>query len=86
MSSKIKSPAEILELAIGYQQSQVLFTLVELEIPKILYKENLNAEKLAKKLRIHPLAISAELRRMNPELFSQFFGVKIFFVKNFRYF
>ena len=57
MSAKIKSPAELLELAIGYQKSQVLFTLVELEIPKILEKENLGVEDLAKKLGIHPLAM-----------------------------
>ena len=57
MSAKIKSPAELLELAIGYQKSQVLFTLVELEIPKILEKENLPADDLARKLKIHPLAM-----------------------------
>lgn len=57
MSSKIESPAELLELAIGYQKSQVLFALVELEIPKILHKKNLTAEDLAKKLKIHPLAM-----------------------------
>ncbi len=57
MSAKIKSPAELLELAIGYQKSQVLFTLVELEIPKILEKENLAVEDLAEKLQIHPLAM-----------------------------
>jgi len=57
MSSKIKSPAELLELAIGYQKSQVLFALVEFEIPKILHKKNLVAGDLAKKLKIHPLAM-----------------------------
>lgn len=57
MSAKIKSPAELLELAIGYQKSQVLFTLVEFEIPKILHEKNLAAEDLAEKLKIHPLAM-----------------------------
>ncbi len=57
MSEKIESPAELLELAIGYQKSQVLFTLVELEIPKILHEQNLAVEDLAKKLKIHPLAM-----------------------------
>jgi predicted O-methyltransferase YrrM len=57
MSSEIKSPVELLELAIGYQKSQVLFTLIELAIPKILHEKNLAAEDLAKKLKIHPLAM-----------------------------
>ncbi len=57
MSVEIESPAEILELAIGYQKSQVLFTLVEFEIPKILQEKNLAADDLAKKLKIHPLAM-----------------------------
>lgn len=54
---KIESPNEILELAIGYQRSQVLFTFVELEISKFLENENLQAEDLARKLKIHPLAM-----------------------------
>lgn len=57
MSPKIKSPAGLLELAIGYQKSQVLFAIVELEIPKILHKKNTTANELAKKLKIHPLAM-----------------------------
>ncbi len=57
MSAKIKSPAELLELAIGYQKSQVLFALVEFEIPKILHEKNLAADDLAEKLKIHPLAM-----------------------------
>lgn len=57
MSAKIESPAELLELAIGYQKSQVLFALVELEIPKILHRKNLAADTLAEKLKIHPLAM-----------------------------
>lgn len=57
IQSKIESPDKLLELAVGYQKSQVLFTLVELEIPKILDKENLTAEGLAEKLEIHPLAM-----------------------------
>ena len=57
MPPKIKSPAELLELAIGYQKSQVLFSFVELEIPKILHKKNFTADDLAKKLKVHPLAM-----------------------------
>ncbi len=57
MQSKIESPNELIELAIGYQKSQVLFALVEFEIPKILCRENLSADDLAKKLEIHPLAM-----------------------------
>lgn len=55
--SKIESPAELLELAIGYQKSQVLFALVEFEIPKILKDKNLTATDLAEKLKINPLAM-----------------------------
>ncbi len=54
---KIESPNELLELAIGYQRSQVLFTFVELEIAKFLEKERSTAEDLARKLKIHPLAM-----------------------------
>ena len=54
---KIESPNELLELAIGFQRSQVLFTFVELEIPKILSEKQLNAEELAGKLEIDPLAM-----------------------------
>ncbi len=54
---KIESPNELLELAIGYQKSQVLFSFVELEIPKILKKKNLNANELAEKLGIEPIAM-----------------------------
>lgn len=54
---KIESPKELLELAIGYQKSQVLFTFVELEISKFLAAENLGAKDLAEKLKIHPLAV-----------------------------
>jgi len=57
MSSKIESPAELLELAIGYQKSQVLFTLVEFGIPKILHNKKLSADGLAKKLKVHSLAM-----------------------------
>ncbi len=54
---KIESPNELLELAIGYQRSQVLFTLVELEIPKLLDNAELNAADVARRLDIHPLAM-----------------------------
>lgn len=55
--TKIESPNDLLELAIGYQKSQVLFSFVELEIPKILSAEKLSAKDLAEKLSIHPLAM-----------------------------
>lgn len=57
MQSKIESPNELIELAIGYQKSQVLFALVEFEIPKILCQNTLSAGDLARKLEIHPLAM-----------------------------
>ena len=54
---KIETPAELLNLAVGYQKSQTLFTFVELEIPKILQNEKLNAEDIARRVKIHPLAM-----------------------------
>ena len=51
------SPAALLEIAVGYQKSQTLFTLVELEIPALLAAERLNAPDLARRLKIHPLAM-----------------------------
>ncbi len=55
--SKTESPAEILEIAAAFQKSQTLFTLVELEIPKLLQNEKLNAADAARRLKIHPLAM-----------------------------
>ena len=55
--SKIETPDELLELAIGYQKSQVLFSFVELEIPKILAEKNLSAKELAEKLSIDAIAM-----------------------------
>lgn len=54
---QIESPAELLELAVGFQKSQTVFTFVELEIPKILQNGILNASEVAKRLKIHPLAM-----------------------------
>ena len=54
---KIESPNELLELAIGYQKSQVLFSFVELEIPKILHEKNQTAKQLAENLSIDALAM-----------------------------
>lgn len=55
--TKIESPNELLELAIGFQKSQVLFSFVELEIPKFLNEENSTAKELAEKLLIDALAM-----------------------------
>ena len=55
--TKVESPNEFLELAIGYQKSQVLFSFVEMEIPKILNEKNLNAKDLAEKLDIDLIAM-----------------------------
>ena len=53
---KINSPAEMLEIAVGYQKSQTLFTFAELKVADMLSKKELKAKELAKKLKIHPLA------------------------------
>ena len=56
-NSKIESPIELLELAIGYQRSQVLFAFTELEIPRLLSEKKLPARDLAEKLGINSLAM-----------------------------
>ncbi len=57
VTKKISSPAELLEIAVGYQKSQTLFTFAELQIPELLAKKEMKADELAKKLKIHPLAM-----------------------------
>lgn len=57
LNTKIESPNELLELAIGYQKSQVLFSFVELEIPKILHEKSLTAKELSENLSIDLLAM-----------------------------
>ncbi len=54
---KIESPAELLNLAVGYQRSNVLFTFAELKIPDILNKKKSDAKTIAKRLKIDPLAM-----------------------------
>lgn len=54
---KINSPAELLNLAVGYQKSNVLFTFAELKIPNVLKEKKLNAETIAERLKIHLLAM-----------------------------
>ena len=45
---KIELPAELLNLAVGYQRSNVLFTFAELKIPDILDKEKADAKTIAR--------------------------------------
>ncbi len=45
------------EMLSGYQRSRVLFSLIELEVPTILGSKKLSAGQLAKRLKIHPLAM-----------------------------
>ncbi len=54
---KIESPVELLDLAVGFQKSQTLFTFVELEIAKILGKKNLKSAEMARRLKIDKLAM-----------------------------
>lgn len=54
---KIISPATILDIATGYQKSQTLFSLLELEIPDLLSKKKLTLEEIAENKKIHPLAM-----------------------------
>lgn len=53
----MKSPADLLNLAVGYQKSQTLFSFVELGIPKILSEKKLDANEASQKAGIHPLAM-----------------------------
>lgn len=48
---------DLLELMTAYQRSKVLFTLIELEIPKLLNQRQLTVNKIAKLKKIHPLAM-----------------------------
>ena len=41
----------------AYQQSRVLFTFLELEIPKLFSQKDLTASEIAEKKKIHPLAM-----------------------------
>lgn len=58
ISVKIESPNDLLELAIGFQRSQVLFTFVELEIPNLLAGKELTSDELSQKLDIDPIAMN----------------------------
>jgi SAM-dependent methyltransferase len=49
--------SEFLEIISGYQRSRVLFTLIGLEIPTLLKGKKFTAKHLAKRLKIHPLAM-----------------------------
>jgi len=54
---KIISPEALLDIATGYQKSQTLFSLVELEIPDLLSKKKLKLKEIAENKKIHPLAL-----------------------------
>ncbi len=54
---KIQSPAELLDIAVGYQKSNVLFTFAELKIPDVLGDKKMDFKSVAQKLKIHPLAM-----------------------------
>lgn len=48
---------KLLELMTAYQQSQVLFTFVELKIADLLCRGNLSAKEIARRKKIDPLAM-----------------------------
>ena len=78
VSKKIPSPAALLDLAVGYQKSQTLFTFAELGVADLLAKKESTAASLAKKLKMHPLAterflnacVTVGLVRKNGEAFA----------------
>lgn len=54
--NQISSPGALLEIAVGYQKSQTLFTFGELKIADLLRERGLTAKEIACRLEIHPLA------------------------------
>lgn len=57
LMKKIETPSELIELAVGFQRSQTLFSFVELEIADHLKDEKLTAADMARRVRLHPLAM-----------------------------
>ena len=57
VTQKIDSPAALLEIAVGYQKSQTLFAFAELKIPDLLHEKEMPSVEMAKRLKIHPLAM-----------------------------
>lgn len=57
VSQRIDSPAGLLEIAVGYQKSQTLFAFAELGIADYVHKKEMTAIEIAKRLKIHPLAM-----------------------------
>jgi 3-hydroxy-5-methyl-1-naphthoate 3-O-methyltransferase len=51
-----RPPAELLDLATGYQRSKTLFALVDLGLPTLLARRSLPLDEIARSLEIHPLA------------------------------
>jgi 3-hydroxy-5-methyl-1-naphthoate 3-O-methyltransferase len=49
-------PAELLDIASGYQRSGALFALVEFEVPTLLAKGPLELPAIALTLKLHPIA------------------------------
>jgi 3-hydroxy-5-methyl-1-naphthoate 3-O-methyltransferase len=52
----LSSPSELLDLATAYQQSKVLFALVEFGIPTMLAEAPQTSVELAHRLQLHPRA------------------------------
>ncbi|MEP6925927.1 MAG: methyltransferase [Pyrinomonadaceae bacterium] len=51
------TPKPLLEIAFGYQRSNIIFTLVELKIPTLLQAKPLSLEAIARETKIHPRAL-----------------------------
>ena len=51
------TPQALLEIAFGYQRSQILFALVELKIPTLLADQPLSLDETSQKTKIHQLAL-----------------------------
>lgn len=56
MTEKL-TPAALLDIAFGYQRSQILFAIVELKIPTLLADKTLSLDTLSEKTKVHPLAL-----------------------------
>jgi hypothetical protein len=51
-----RPPADLLELATGYQRSKTLFALVDFGLPTLLARRSLPLDEIARRLDVHPLA------------------------------
>lgn len=85
---------DLLDLMTAYQRSQVLFALVNLEIPQLLTQKNFTIREIAEEKQIHPLAmdrflnaaVSLGLLQKKNELYSNSEITEDFLVKGKKFY